>query len=113
MSHFSMSYLDVFFAQYFAFSYWQNFFFNQKFYRMCNFFNWKRDDSERKETHDSFKTALMLQFNSLHEIKVDELQSWRELSFALKIFSLSENLKKTKKINLERELWKNDKLEQS
>ncbi len=80
---------------------------------MCDLFDWNRDDSEREEIHDSFKTALMLQFNSLYEIEVDNLQSWRRLSLALKIFPLSENLEKAKKVNFERELWENDKLEQS
>ncbi len=108
-----MDHLDIFFAQYFAFSYRQNFFFTQKFYRMCDFFDWNRDDSEREEAHDSFKTALMLQFNSLYEIEVDDLQSWRGLSLALEIFPLPEDLKKAKKVNSERELWGNDKLEQS
>lgn len=80
---------------------------------MCDFFDWDRDDSEREETHDSFKTALMLQFNSLYEIKVDDFQSWQKLSLTLEIFPLSENLKKAKKVNFKRELWENDKLEQS
>ena len=80
---------------------------------MCDLFDWDRDNSEREEIHDSFKTALMLQFNSLYGTEVDNLQSWRELSLALEIFPLPENLEKAKKVNPERELWGNDKLEQS
>ncbi len=113
MSHPTVDHLDVFFAQYPAFSYRQNSSSTQEFYRMCDFFDWDRDDPERGEAHDSFKTALVLQFNSLYGTEVDDLQSWRGLSLALEIFPLPEDLKKAKKVNPERGLWGNDKLEQS
>ena len=79
---------------------------------MCDFFGWDRDDPEREEAHESFKKALVLQFNSLYGTEVDDLQSRRGLFLALENFPLPEDLKKAKKVSPERGFWGNDKLEQ-
>ena len=44
---------------------------------MCDFFDWDREDPERKEAHDSFKTALVLEFNSIYGTELDNMESWR------------------------------------
>ena len=67
---------------------------------MCDFFDWDRDDPERVEAHDGFKTALVQQFNSLYGTEVDDIESWRGLSLALDISPLPENLKEAKEVSL-------------
>ena len=66
---------------------------------MCDFFGWERDDTEREEAHEDFKTALVQQFNSFYGTEVDDIKSWRGLSLALDIFPLPEDLEEAKKVN--------------
>ena len=73
MSYPSADHLNIFFTQYPAFSYRQNSFSTQEFYRLCDFFGWDRDDLKREEAHESFKKALVLQFNSLYRTEVNDL----------------------------------------
>jgi len=70
---------------------------------MCDFFDWDRNDPERAEAHDGFKTALVQQFNSLYGTEVDDIESWRGLSLALDIVPLPNNLKEAKEVSLPRE----------
>ena len=65
---------------------------------MCRFFGCKRSDPERAGSHDNFKMALVQQFNSLYETKVDDIQSRSGLSRALGIFPLPDDVKEAKKV---------------
>lgn len=67
---------------------------------MCDFFDWERDDPERDEAYDSFKTAMVQRFNSLYGTEVDDIQSWRGLSLALDIFPLPDDISGAKKVNM-------------
>ena len=71
---------------------------------MCDFFGWDRDNPERAEAHDDFKTALVKQFNSLYGTEVDDIESWRGLSFALNIFPPPENVNQAKHVSLQCEV---------
>ena len=84
----SARHLDAFFAQYPAFHYNQGSSTSLEYYRMCNSFGWDHDDPEREEIHESFKTAMVQQFNSLYGTKFDDIESWRGESLALDIISL-------------------------
>ena len=90
--------LDTFFAQYPEFDYRQNASSTGEFYRMCDFFDWDRDDPDRQDAHDDFKTALVQQFNSLYGTEVDSLESWQGLSVALDIVPLPDNVSEAKKV---------------
>ena len=60
---------------------------------MCDFFD------EREEAHDSFKTAMVQQFNSLYGTEVEDIKSWRVLSLALNVFPLPDDVGKAKKVS--------------
>ena len=92
--------LDAFFARYPSFDYRPKCSSTEEFYRMCDFFDWDRDDLERAEAHDEFKTALVKQFNTLYGTEVDSIESWRGLSVALGIWPLPENVNEAKKVSL-------------
>jgi len=97
--HSSPDHLDTFFAQYPSFDYRRTSSSSQEYYRMCKFFGWDRDDLEREEAHDSFKTAMVQQFNSLYGTEVEDIESWRGLSLALNIFPLPDDVGKAKKVS--------------
>ena len=85
--------LDEFFASYPAFKYNRNAP-SQEFYRMCDFFDCDWEDPERKKAHNSFKTALVLEFNSIYGAELDNMESWRKPYFALDIASLPEDVER-------------------
>ena len=96
----SADHLDAFFAQYPAFDYNRGCSSSLEYYRMCDFFDWDRDDPERKEAHEDFKTAMVQQFNSLYGTEIDDIKSWRGLSLALDIFPLPDDISRAKKVNV-------------
>ncbi|KAF2799198.1 hypothetical protein K505DRAFT_346036 [Melanomma pulvis-pyrius CBS 109.77] len=65
----------------------------QEFYRMCDYFEWEKEDIEKKTAHEDFKTAMVLTFNSLYGTDVDDIDSWHKLCVALDIDPLPEGLK--------------------
>jgi hypothetical protein len=99
-SHPSANHLNSFFAQYPAFDYDQTSSSSEEFYRLCDFLDWDRDDPEREEAHDNFKTALVQQFNNLYGTEVDDIESWRGLSLAMDIVPLPDDLNEAKKVSL-------------
>ena len=66
---------------------------------MCDQFDWDKNDRERREAHDDFKTALVQQFNSLYGTEVDDIVSWRGLCLALEIFPLPEDVETAKQVS--------------
>ena len=58
---------------------------------MCDLFDRDRDGPEREEAHESFKTAMVQQFNSLYGTEVEDIESWRGLSLALDILPLPDD----------------------
>ena len=85
---FSTDYLNEFFAQYPDFPYQRDKPSSQEFYRLCDFLGWDREDPERKEAHENFKTALVLQFNSVYGTDVHDMEPWRRLCLELEICPL-------------------------
>jgi hypothetical protein len=53
----------------------------QEFYRMCDFFEWEKDDEEKKSAHEEFKTAMVLTFNALYGTDVNNIESWHILQY--------------------------------
>ena len=98
---FSNDHLDAFFGEFSAFNYRRNAPCTQEFYRMCDFFDWDREDPDRQDAHDGFKTALVKQFNSLYGTEVDDIKSWRGLCLALDILPLPEDVTDAKEVGLQ------------
>ena len=71
---------------------------------MCDFFDKNRDDFERAKTHDDFKTIFVHQFNNFYEIEIDDVESWRELSRVLSIFSLFNDVEEAKEMSFQQDL---------
>ncbi len=67
---------------------------------MCDFFEWNRDDPEREEAHDNFKTAMVQQFNGLYGTEIDDIESWRGLALAVDIFPPPEEINRAKKVSI-------------
>ncbi len=73
--HHWADHLSTFFGQYPAFDHNRYSSSSQEFYRTWGFFDWDRDDPEREEAYDGFKTALVQQFNSLYRTEVNDIES--------------------------------------
>jgi hypothetical protein len=71
----------------------------QEFYRMCDFFEWERDDYEKKTAHEEFKTAIVLTFNALYGTDVEDIDSWHKLCVALDINPLPKRLKNCRRVS--------------
>lgn len=88
----------MFFAQYPTFDYVRGAASTQEFYRMCDTFDWNRENPERQQAHDDFKIALVQQFNILYGTEVEDIHAWRGLCLALEIFPLPENVDASKEV---------------
>ncbi|EAT76795.1 hypothetical protein SNOG_15957 [Parastagonospora nodorum SN15] len=55
----------------------------EEFYRMCDFFNWERDDGEREEARRAFKDAMVVQFNALYGTDITKIENWHRLCVAV------------------------------
>ena len=98
----STQHLDAFFfAQYPAFNYDRDCSSSLEFYRLCDFSDWDRDDPEREEAHEKFKTAMVQQFNSMYGTEIDDIKSWRGLALALGIFPLPNDISRAKKVRMQ------------
>jgi len=83
--------LAEFFSQY-DFSYNPSAPVMTEFYRMCDFFDWDRDDEEREEAREQLKDAMTRQFNSIYGMDVDDISSWQNLCRVLRIVPIPNGL---------------------
>ncbi len=58
--------IDNFFFNYSEFDYDRSAFFMEDFYRRCDFFIGRRDDPDRKDAYEEFRTAMVQEFNSFY-----------------------------------------------
>jgi len=63
-----------------------------EFYRMCNFFGWKKDDEEKKTAREQLSNAMAKQFNSIYGTDVEDINSWKNLCRVLGIFPIPKGL---------------------
>ncbi|OAL46897.1 hypothetical protein IQ07DRAFT_614109 [Pyrenochaeta sp. DS3sAY3a] len=89
--------ISNFFAQYPSFAYDEENGVAEEFYRMCDFFDWDRDDEERREAREEFKDALVIRFNSLYGTDVNDLENWHKLCVAVCIEPLPATILECKK----------------
>ena len=65
---------------------------------MCDFFDWERDDADRKDAHEEFKSTLVHQFNHLYGTDPDDIQTWQGLCMALCIRPLPKKIDEAMKV---------------
>ena len=58
---------------------------------MCDYFQWEKDNRDRKDAHDDFKTALVQQFNTVYGTDDTRLETWQGLCRALNVDPLPTN----------------------
>ncbi|KAF2713282.1 hypothetical protein K504DRAFT_423776 [Pleomassaria siparia CBS 279.74] len=68
----------------------------EEFYRMCDFFAWDRKASARLEARQSFKDAMVLQFNSIYGIDTSDIENWHKLCVAVYIEPLPATIEECK-----------------
>ncbi|KAI9773210.1 MAG: hypothetical protein M1839_002218 [Geoglossum umbratile] len=88
----SMDKIDEFFSAYPDFDYDHSASFTQEFYRMCDFFEWDREDDGRKDAREEFRTAMVQEFNSLYGKDVDDISAWQELCQVVHIFPVPDDI---------------------
>ncbi|KAH7883439.1 hypothetical protein F5I97DRAFT_1815278 [Phlebopus sp. FC_14] len=78
--------LQAFFAKYPPFIYDPSKSASKEFYRLCEYFNWRRRDNvDRTTAHEAFKTALVKQFNVVYGTDEESLSAWRKLCEAVNV----------------------------
>ncbi|KAG0705581.1 hypothetical protein DFH29DRAFT_267646 [Suillus ampliporus] len=84
--------LDIFFAGYSKFGYNPSASASLEFYRMCDEFDWDREDEEREKASRDFKDALVQQFNYIYGTDADDLTPWRTLCQIVHISPIPDTL---------------------
>lgn len=84
--------IKAFFAEYPTFNYRSSEPVMGEFYRMCDMFQWDRDDEERQEARDKIKDALAQQFNDIYGTDVNDLASWQNLCSVLNLSNVPEEI---------------------
>jgi hypothetical protein len=77
----------------------------EEFYRMCDFFDWDRDDEERGEARQAFKDAMVIRFNSLYGTDINDLENWHKLCIAVCIEPLPATIPECKEVCDPDTLW--------
>ncbi len=88
-----------FFARYPEFPYSEDKPMVREYYRMCDWFGWEKEDTDRIEAHDDFKTAMVLKFNRLYGTDVNDIESWHKLCVALNITPLPGDIKECRRVS--------------
>jgi len=84
--------LDEFFARYPEFEYSSSASASLEFYRLCDYFDWDREDEARQCAHNDFKDALVQQFNHIYGTNQDDFTSWRTLCQIVHILPIPDTL---------------------
>jgi hypothetical protein len=69
-----------------------------EFYRLCNFFGWKKEDADRQEARDLHMDAMTLQFNYIYGTDVKDIACWWRLCEDLEITPHPEGLSACRKV---------------
>lgn len=91
--------IAVFFSMYPKFVYNDKRGVAEEFYRMCDYFAWKKDDAAREEARHAFKEAMVIRFNGLYGTDVTNLESWHKLCVAVHIEPLPMTIVKCKEVS--------------
>ncbi|MCJ1344888.1 hypothetical protein MMC31_003093 [Peltigera leucophlebia] len=92
--------IDNFFSTHSEFDYDPSASVMDEFYRMCDFFGWEREDPDRKDAKEEFRTAMVQEFNSLYGEDIDDLLSWQDLCKAVRIHPVPNNVETCRKVRL-------------
>ena len=84
--------LAVFFAQYTNFEYNPDGSATDEFYRLCDLYDWGKEDQQKQVAKQGFQDALTMQFNNSYGTDVDDLTKWQALCAKLGMDPVPENL---------------------
>ena len=90
--------IDKFFSTFPEFNYDNTAPFTKEFYRMCNFFNWSRENPYRNAAREEFRAAMVQEFNSLYGSDVDDLSSWQVLCRVVRINPVPDDIQICRKV---------------
>ena len=88
----SEDYIGDFFAQYPNFNYDFSKSVMAEFYRMCDEYDWDRDDPEREEAREGIKDAMTRQFNIIYGTDENSLPAWQNLCSVLNLPNIPNKL---------------------
>jgi Zinc finger C-x8-C-x5-C-x3-H type (and similar) len=95
-----MDKIDEFFSTHPEFDYDSTAPFTQEFYRMCDFFDWDRDDPDRQNAREEFRTAMVQEFNSIYGGDVDDLSSWQVLCEIVRISPVPDDIQACREVKV-------------
>ncbi|KAG6001226.1 hypothetical protein E4U21_004605 [Claviceps maximensis] len=89
--------IDEFFEKYHQFDYDPHAEVWSEFHRMCDFFNWTRDDKKKRKAGDRFREAIVAQFGVLYGEDENKLDVLQRLCEKLDICPIPQSIKSCKK----------------
>ncbi|EEH40982.2 hypothetical protein PAAG_02958 [Paracoccidioides lutzii Pb01] len=89
--------VTAFFNQYPQFNYHSDQSIASEFYRMCDYFEWGKQNQDRKNALREFKNAMVMKFNDLYGSDTDDINCWHRLCIAVDIDPLPQTIKACKK----------------
>ena len=84
--------MQEFFNSYPPFAYNSSSSASSEFYRLCDYFDWERDDPARQDAHEAFKDALVKQFNVNFGTNANDLTAWQGLCASLGVDPIPDKL---------------------
>lgn len=86
------SYIQAFFWNYISFDYDPSKPVMKEFDRMCDEYEWKNSDKQKRDARKGIKDALTLQFNAIYGTDVDDLSAWQNLCRVLQFPNVPDDL---------------------
>jgi len=65
---------------------------------MCDFFDWGRDDDDKKTAREQLRNAMAQQFNAIYGTEVEDTNSWQGLCQVLEIYPIPGELEACRKV---------------
>lgn len=90
--------INAFFAHYPTFQYNTTTPVTREFRRMCTFFHWGGNSTQRKDARESLGTAMVLQFNAFYGTDIHDINSWQNLCQVLEIDPIPDSITACRKV---------------
>ena len=104
-AHRHSSPLDTFFFNYPSFDYDPKATPSDEMTRLRRCYGWRRDDPEGSDAWDSYRKALVLEFQNWYGTNDEDLVVWRSLCRALRVYPLPQTCAGCRQVRLHSRYW--------
>jgi len=94
------SYLEEFFERYPRFRFNSSAPATAQFHRLCDSYNWSRNDKQRLDAVEGFGNALSQSFNHTYGTEVNDIRSWQTICAVIEIDPIPNNLEECQDVSI-------------